>query len=331
MSACTICLEYDPAPIQLGCACRSDAGLAHVSCMVEKATWQHAHRGNDAWYTCQTCEHFFTGAMRIGLADAWCSIAPERLRVDAAANRGSALAASGDTAAEPILRQVLVETRRVYGHEHPETLTAANNLGWALMAAHKCASAERILRETLAVQRRVLGDEHPSNLKSASNLASALIRLGKPADAERILRHVLSCMKRVLGEEHPNTLMTAGCLTTALLEQERPEKLAQAERVCEEVRAVQMRVLGPDHPDTLTTTYNLASALSTCLNVSSLNVSMFRKIERAEGLFRSLLDAQRRVYGDTHPRTSDIIESLLAIARFRKSAPGLINDRNMEE
>ena len=34
--------------------------------------------------------------------------------------------------------------------------------------------------------------------------------------------------------------------------------------------------------------------------------------------FRTLLDAQRRVYGDAHQRTSDIIETLLAIARFRK-------------
>jgi hypothetical protein len=79
-----------------------------------------------------------------------------------------------------------------------------------------------------------------------------------------------------------------------------------------------MRVLGPDHPDTLTTTYNLASALSTCRNDP-----MLRKVERAEGLFRTLLDAQRRVYGDAHPRTSSIIESLLEIARFRKSARSL--------
>ena len=328
MAACIICLETDPAPIQPGCACRSDAGLAHISCMVEKAKWQHAHRGDAAWHTCQTCEQVFTGAMRTGLADAWCSIVrvegTERLRSDAAGNRGSALAASGNyTAAEPILRRVHSETRRVYGAEHPDTLTAANNLGMVLVGADKYASAERIFRETLAVQRRVLGDEHHNNLKCASNFAGVLIRLGKPTDAERILRDVISCMKRVLGEEHPSTLTTTGCLILALLEQETPEKLAQAERVGEELRAVQMRVLGPDHPETLNTTYNLASALFMC-----------RKVERAEGLLRALLDAQRRVFGDADPRTSESLGGLLAIARFRlrKGEPtGLKNGRHMKD
>ncbi len=32
--ACVICLESEPAPIQSGCACRADMGLAHVRCRV---------------------------------------------------------------------------------------------------------------------------------------------------------------------------------------------------------------------------------------------------------------------------------------------------------
>ena len=305
--SCIICLESDPAPVQMGCACRSDAGLAHVTCMVEKARWQHAQRGTAAWCSCQICGNLFTGAMRMGLADAWASQAEGAERISARANRGAALAACGNhAAAEPVLRQVLVETRGACGAAHPEALTAANNLGWALVGVHKYAAAERILRETLAVQRRVLGDEHPSNLKSASNLAGVLIRRGKSADAERILREVLSCMQRVFGEEHPNTLIAAGCLTTALLNQGTREKLEEAESIGDSMRAVQMRVLGPDHPDTLKTTHNLANALL-----------LGRKLERAEALFRTLLDAQRRVYGDADQRASDTIDSLRVLARLK--------------
>ena len=70
-AACFICLDHDPAPVQSGCACRSDAGLAHVGCMVEKARWQRAHGRDAAWRVCQTCNQGFTGTMRIALADAW--------------------------------------------------------------------------------------------------------------------------------------------------------------------------------------------------------------------------------------------------------------------
>ena len=64
--ACIICLDSDPPPIQSGCACRSDAGLAHVGCLIEKAVAQQPHRGNAVWWECQTCGQSFTGAMKNG-------------------------------------------------------------------------------------------------------------------------------------------------------------------------------------------------------------------------------------------------------------------------
>ena len=67
---CTICLDSDPPPIQSGCACRSDSGLAHLECLVEKAVVQQAHRGVKVWLECQTCGQNFTGAMRTGLGEA---------------------------------------------------------------------------------------------------------------------------------------------------------------------------------------------------------------------------------------------------------------------
>ena len=71
--ACIICLDADPPPIQSGCACRSDTGLAHVGCLIEKAVAQQPHRGNEVWWECQTCGQRFTGAMQTGLAEAWWS------------------------------------------------------------------------------------------------------------------------------------------------------------------------------------------------------------------------------------------------------------------
>ena len=61
---CTICLEGVPAPIQMGCGCRGDQGLAHVKCRAEVAK---RSRNWDDWTMCGTCGQFFTGAMELGL------------------------------------------------------------------------------------------------------------------------------------------------------------------------------------------------------------------------------------------------------------------------
>ena len=47
--ACIICLDTSPPPIQSGCACRGDSGLAHIACLVQAAASQQAQRGNGVW------------------------------------------------------------------------------------------------------------------------------------------------------------------------------------------------------------------------------------------------------------------------------------------
>ena len=68
--ACIICLDTSPPPIQSGCACRGDSGLAHTACLVQAAASQQAQRGSGVWQKCQTCKQRYTGAMQTGLAEA---------------------------------------------------------------------------------------------------------------------------------------------------------------------------------------------------------------------------------------------------------------------
>ncbi len=75
-ATCFICYESDPSPMQSGCACRGDGGLAHVDCLAQVAISRAelSHRWNaSAWRQCQTCRQAFTGAMQMGLAEAWWS------------------------------------------------------------------------------------------------------------------------------------------------------------------------------------------------------------------------------------------------------------------
>jgi hypothetical protein len=132
-ACCIICLDSDPPPIQSGCACRSDTGLAHLDCLIEKAVSQQANRGDTVWWECQTCGQRFTGAMLTGLGEAWWS------RVC-------------DQAAES-----------------EDRLCAAHNLAGCRLRDGQYMEAERIQREVLGVKRRVLGEEHPSTLTSAAD------------------------------------------------------------------------------------------------------------------------------------------------------------------
>ena len=89
------------------------------------------------WFTCQTCEQEFTGAMRIGLANAWWSKVRDR------------------------------------AEEDPERLAAAHNLALSLSSQGKHAEAEEMQREVLAVRKRVLGAEHPDTLVAACDMLQA--------------------------------------------------------------------------------------------------------------------------------------------------------------
>jgi tetratricopeptide (TPR) repeat protein len=295
MGACIICLDTSPPPIQSGCACRGDSGLAHIACLVQAATSQQPQQGIDVWRRCQTCTQYYTGAMQMGLAEAWRSrvagqAAENTERLLAEGNLATSLVQQGkDAEAEPMFRRQHEVMMRMHGAEHPDTLTSAGNLAMSLLNQGKHAEAERIQREVYAVQKRVLGAEHPSTLRSANNIATSLSDQRKFADAERIQREVLGVEKRVLGAEHPNTLLTANNLAESLFHQ---DKHVEAERIQRAVHEVQQRVLGAEHPNTLASAANLAMSLVTK-----------GEYAEAERIQREVHEVQKRVLGAEHPNT----------------------------
>ena len=202
---CIICYDTSPPPIQSGCACRGDSGLAHIACLVRAAASQQAQRGHCLWRQCQTCKQDFTGAMRAGLAEALRSRVAGRAaesteRLAAECNLAMSLVQQGKAVeAEPMLRRLHEVLMRVHGAEHPYTLTVATNLATSLSKQGKYVDAERIEREVLGVRKRVLGAEHSDTQASVNNLATTLPDQGKYVDAERIEREVHEVQKRVLG------------------------------------------------------------------------------------------------------------------------------------
>ena len=105
----------------------------------------------------------------------------------------------------------ILEVRsRLLGEEHPDALSAAEDLAVSYMQDGKFAEAEPQLVEVLAVSRRVQGAEHKATLSIASSLAFAYSHnQDKLAAAEELQAGVLATRRRVWGEGHPATLRAA--------------------------------------------------------------------------------------------------------------------------
>ena len=313
-SACIICLNSDPMPIQSGCACRGDAGLAHVECRAEAAVhrFKDTEGEFDGWWRCATCGQDFTGAMQLTLAQEWLSEThrwpnKREFRLSGAMN----LASGKHAEAEIIGREVVPVLELVFGPEHPNTVAATLNLAIALSEQGpeqgKCAEAEALLSEVRTVARRVFGPEHHTTLSSATSLANALFRQGKCAEAEAIYREVLQIQRRSPGPEHLNTLKTMNNLASALGHQ---GAYAESEVMIREVLRVLLRLLGPKHPESLLTTNNLAVALKAQ-----------GKYPEAEILFRETLAIMERVVGPEDPTTLSTASSLAECIRSAKDNP----------
>jgi hypothetical protein len=72
----------------------------------------------------------------------------------------------------------------VSGDEHPDTLTAMNNLAMTLRAFGELRSARLLLKRVLEARRRVLGDEHPDTLTALNQLEACSV-MGVLRDARR--------------------------------------------------------------------------------------------------------------------------------------------------
>ncbi|MEE1735115.1 tetratricopeptide repeat protein, partial [Streptomyces sp. BE147] len=79
---------------------------------------------------------------------------------------------TGDlSGAIPLFERTLSDTVRVMGEDHPDTLTARNNLACAYESAGDLDRAIPLFEQTLSDTVRVMGEDHPDTLTARNNLA----------------------------------------------------------------------------------------------------------------------------------------------------------------
>ena len=306
---CIICFDTSPPPVQSGCACRGDAGLAHVSCRVRMAESQASLSENSVWWQCRTCMQHFTGEMRVGLAEAWLlllrdHVTPRSLgflnRMAAMANLSKALSARGDHGkAERLQQELLRVQQRLLGADHSLTMQTRYSLAELFRCQGKCAEAEAMQRELL-VKHVKAGTDIRHAFVLGNDLGATLLQQGKFSEAEEMYRNVYDGAQ-LMGEEDPFTLNVATNFASSLSGQ---GKFTEAEQMYRQLLDAKQRVLGSEHPDTLWATGGLADTL--------------RRQGRhgeAEQMYRELLDAKRRVLGAQHHGTLETLEGLAALLK----------------
>ena len=321
---CFICWDSVPPPIQSGCACRGSSGLAHPSCLIQKATMPLANKGEDtdqsAWYACQTCHGHFTGKMRCALADAWCMHTKDlpdssTIRLQALQHLSDCFCAEGKyPEAESLNRTVHDACRRTMGDNHPNTLLSAEHLAAKLAFLGKHQESEQLYREVHRTREEALGWNHADTLKSADHLGSLLATRHQYPEAEQYFRKAVEGRMQLFGSEHPLTLSCQQHLVKVLTLQ---NNLGEAQPLANTTYNIQKRVLGPDHPDTLVGASNIA----TILLYSNQYVA-------AEDALLDLCKRYESIFGPGHPRARHGVEALKLVRAIR--SPTLFTDTAKE-
>ena len=318
--ACIICLESDPPPMRMGCACRGSAGNAHIACLAEAAVWSKDEKG---WFKCQTCKHVYTGAVGNALADIRWSRAQDGGRdaawFDAATTRAISLVDRGAYAeSEALWREIVRADREELGDEHPHTMINMSRLAHTLGLQGKKAEAELIDRELLRAHTETLGPDHPTTREAVCRLKkdewraladqskkepNAVKKAALQKEWLRVTREVLEDCKQFFGEDHEITLNATADVASAMKNGGNAE---EAVPILRRVLAAHTRAFGDGHRATFDTSAQLADALSA-----------LGQFDEAESILVRTVEASTRVLGLGHPRGAVYIKWLYDVRMER--------------
>ncbi len=199
------------------------------------------------------------------------------------------LTALGDSSAQAIEYgpNLIADSERVLGPDHPDTLTARSNLAIAYREAGRLDEAIPLLERSFADSERILGPDHSGTLAARSNLAGAYRVAGRLDEAIPLFERSFADSERILGPDHLDTPTLRNNLATVY---QAAGRLDEAIPLFERTIADRERDLGPDHPDTLVARSNLAGAYRVA-----------GRLDEAIPLFERTVADRERVLGPDHP------------------------------
>lgn len=213
--------------------------------------------------------------------------------------------------AVPVLRQMLVQRRQLYGERHLAVAEAMDWLGMALMKQDHAQEAEQLLQGALAQRRALAGSGDSATASSLDHVATILQRRDDYAAAESLFREALRVRRAVYRGDHE---LVAGSLNNLALLYSEQGKHSEAEPLYHDALAMDLRLFGERDPRSAEALHNLAQ------------VRQRRGfVAEAETLFLRSLATKRAIFGNAHPSVTinlnNIGDLLAADRRFAEAEP----------
>ncbi|RDW68235.1 hypothetical protein BP5796_08892 [Coleophoma crateriformis] len=168
---------------------------------------------------------------------------------------GSFLSDTGQWHDTVVIRQEVFKIRqRDLCEDHPDTISAMNNLAITLGDQGQYDEAAKMKKEVLEKRRQILGEDHPNTITAMNNLAITLRDQGQHDEAAKMFKEVLEKRRRILGEDHPDTITAMNNLATTLRDQ---GQLDEAISLIDIAVQKMKQIYGDEHPHTKVAIRNL--------------------------------------------------------------------------
>ena len=229
-----------------------------------------------------------------------------------------------------MIRKAAAMSAQALGESHPDTLDCGLYEAIILADLRDYNRSEQKFRETLADTNSVLSPYHAVSLRTLRELGYFLNKRGRGLEAESLLLRLIELCKEEYGEDDNETLDAMARLSKILVNQGRNEEATQIglqileirdtvmitvdladifslQKQFSEAEELYLRVL--DHPD-----MKLEENLDHEGVLLKLGVLYFNQgaYDKAEHFHLSALAIRKRLWGESHRRTLEIMEYLAA-------------------
>ena len=229
-----------------------------------------------------------------------------------------------------MIRKAAVMSEQALGGSHADTLDCGLYEAIILADLRDYNRSEQKFRETLAAANSILSPYHAVSLRTLREFGYFLNKLRRCVEAESLILQLIELCKEEYGEDDNETLDAMARLSKILVNQGRNEEATQIglkisqirdtvmitvdladifslQKLYSEAEELYLRVLG--HPD-----MRLEENLDHEGVLLKLGVLYFNQgaYNRAEHFLLSALGIRKRLWGESHRRTLEIMEYLAA-------------------
>lgn len=196
-STCVVCEQGDSAGelLQQGCDCKGTAGVVHLSCLSQQASYKDVQRNLFGWAVCSTCTAEFTGKVKLGMP---------------------------------------LKLYERHEAQHEELSARILVLSWlsSTLREHACPQAVRLDKQIVRTAKKALGVDHLCTLSCRMNLASSYVTAKQLTEGEELYRELIPVMDHVLGNENGTTQLARKYLAQTLGSQARHREAELVYREC---------------------------------------------------------------------------------------------------